>query len=190
MLILLPLLAVLQYQWIGEVSMAERQRLSEQLNQTGIQLAQDFDREVMRVLLPFQRRGSMQGTDLTLWLTQRYDDAGSRVPEPDSSNFHWSRRSDDGLVLSKFDLESSQLQVVQWPAEFASLRQNLETRFDRGGRSGPPQGWEPLSTPDPVFLVSMGPEGEPRPGFRGGRSRRPAAEFRLDHRGTGPKDAL
>src|SRR6185436_5309894 len=169
MLLLLPGLAVLQYQWIGEVSLADRQRMTDHLNQAGTQFAQDFDRELMRVVSPFQRRGSLEGSDVTYWLTQRYDDTVAAYPNLIHRIFI-VRRTDAGLVLSKFDPESGQLQTTDWPAEFASLRLNLEARVERGGRQGPPQGWEPLSTPDPVFVVSIGPEGEPRGGF--GRNNR------------------
>jgi signal transduction histidine kinase len=164
MLLLLPLLAVLQYQWIGEVSLAERQRLGDHLNQAGTQFAQDFDRELMRVVSPFQRRGSLEGADLTTWLTQRYDDTVAAYPNLLHRIF-MVRRTDDGLVLLKFEPESGQLQTMEWPNEFTALRLNLEARVERSGRPGPPPGWEPLSTPDPVFLVAIGPEGDPRGGF-------------------------
>src|SRR3954471_14334549 len=67
LLVLVPLVAVLQYQWIGEVSQAERRQLQEHLNQAGIQFANDFDRELMRVLTTFQMRGSLDRPDLAGW---------------------------------------------------------------------------------------------------------------------------
>ena len=46
MLALLPLLAVLQYRWLGQVSQGERERMKASL-QTGVShFSEDFDREL------------------------------------------------------------------------------------------------------------------------------------------------
>jgi signal transduction histidine kinase len=56
LLILLPLLAVLQYRWIGEVSAAERSRLESSLRAASDRIAIDFEGEFFRIANSFQIR--------------------------------------------------------------------------------------------------------------------------------------
>jgi signal transduction histidine kinase len=56
LLILLPVLAVLQYRWIGEVSAAERDRLESSLRVASDRFAIDFDAELSRLASAFQIR--------------------------------------------------------------------------------------------------------------------------------------
>src|SRR5215203_904825 len=53
LLLLLGVLATLQYRWSGEVSAMERQRMRSSLFAAGSRFAEDFDREVTRVFLYF-----------------------------------------------------------------------------------------------------------------------------------------
>src|SRR2546421_11501276 len=54
LLALLPILAVLQYQWMGQVSEGERQRLQKNLKEGAGKFVQDFDRELARLFVNFQ----------------------------------------------------------------------------------------------------------------------------------------
>src|SRR5262245_57542134 len=56
LLILLPVLAVLQYRWIGEVSTAERDRLESSLRIASERFAIEFDTEFSRLANAFQIR--------------------------------------------------------------------------------------------------------------------------------------
>src|SRR5215475_9658400 len=62
LLILLPLLAVFQYRWIGEVSAAERERLASSLRIASDRFALDFDSELSRLANAFQIRDGMPDT--------------------------------------------------------------------------------------------------------------------------------
>src|SRR5215211_4542445 len=55
---LLPLLAVLQFRWLGEVSRAERERMQATLKTAVANFSQDFDREMSRAYLSFQMDAS------------------------------------------------------------------------------------------------------------------------------------
>ena len=58
-LLLLPVLAVLQYRWVGQVSQAERERMQANLLKITTRFAEDFDHEVAQELanasISFQR---------------------------------------------------------------------------------------------------------------------------------------
>src|SRR5262245_35901795 len=102
LLVLLPLLAVLQYQWIGEVSQADRRQLQERLEQAGMQFANDFDRELMRTLTSLQIRIPLDRPDLPDWFAQHYEDATSTYSNLIRRTFV-VRRANAGLELLRFD---------------------------------------------------------------------------------------
>ena len=52
--VLLPLLAYLQFQWLGKVSEREREQMQTSLRRTLDQFRQDFDREIARIYFQFQ----------------------------------------------------------------------------------------------------------------------------------------
>lgn len=54
LLALAPLLAALQYRWLGQVSEGERERMKNNLNATAKQFCQDFDGELTAIYMLFQ----------------------------------------------------------------------------------------------------------------------------------------
>ena len=54
LLVLLPTLAVLQYRWVGQVSLAERERMQRNLRNAAIQFRDSFDVEVGRAFAALQ----------------------------------------------------------------------------------------------------------------------------------------
>src|SRR6185295_7939141 len=54
MAVLLPLLAALQYYWLGQVSEAATERLQTSLRASANRFRQDFNREFIRAYLNFQ----------------------------------------------------------------------------------------------------------------------------------------
>jgi signal transduction histidine kinase len=152
LLVLLPLLAILQYGWIGQVNQAERRHLEEDLNQSGMRFTSDFDREITRILNTFQVRGTPEREDIADWFAQRYDDSTATYPSLVQRVF-LARRSNSDIELLQFDPLSRSLEPVEWPTEFAELKQTIEARLDRSGRQrgGPPRGTSISGAP--VFIV-------------------------------------
>ncbi len=54
LLVLLPLLAFLQYRWQGQVSEGLRGQMQSQMRRAAVQFGEDFDREIRRVYTSFQ----------------------------------------------------------------------------------------------------------------------------------------
>ena len=63
-MILLPLLAYLQYRWIGQVSAAEQTRLQESLDIATRRFVEDLRNEFTRIAVGFRPSGSDSWTDL------------------------------------------------------------------------------------------------------------------------------
>src|SRR5262249_48826291 len=62
LLILLPILAIFQYRWIGEVSASEHDRLESSLRIASDRFATDFDAEFSRIGSAFQVRDGFPET--------------------------------------------------------------------------------------------------------------------------------
>ena len=80
LLILLPILAVLQYRWIGEVSAAERQRLEGSIRVASGQLADDFAIEISRLSGAFELRDGFPRDGLPM--LERYQLWAETAPYP------------------------------------------------------------------------------------------------------------
>ena len=65
LILLLPVLAYLQYDWLGKVSEREREQLQSAIQRTLRQFSKDFDREIARAFIQFQNRGERGNQSLT-----------------------------------------------------------------------------------------------------------------------------
>src|SRR5215471_6437442 len=65
LILLLPVLAYLQYDWLGKVSEREREQLQSAIQRTLRQFSKDFDREIARAFMQFQNRGERGNQSLT-----------------------------------------------------------------------------------------------------------------------------
>src|SRR5258708_668164 len=82
LLALLPLLAVMQFRWLGEVSQAERERMQASLKTAVANFGQDFDGELTRVYLSFQMDSrTMRARDWQSYARQ-YDQWIESSPHP------------------------------------------------------------------------------------------------------------
>ena len=70
---LIALLATLQYQWLGRISDAERERMRASLNARASEFAQDFDRELTRAFLLFQIDPAPAGENAASRIAARYE---------------------------------------------------------------------------------------------------------------------
>ncbi|MEA2695124.1 MAG: two-component system, OmpR family, phosphate regulon sensor histidine kinase PhoR [Acidobacteriota bacterium] len=141
--LLLSLLAVLQYRWIGEVSRAERERLGAAPDH----FAEEFDRELTRAFLSFQpglahSAGAAPAAPTTpttpvppgiavanrkaalvqqarRWRTQ------APVPQLLRAIYVEERGADGALALSRLDPAGERFVPVPWPAGLQALRQRL-----------------------------------------------------------------
>jgi signal transduction histidine kinase len=142
---LLGLLGFLQYQWVGQISRAERDRL-EQSVQTGVQeIGEDVYRELARIGLGFGQFAAQSEFDQANQLSRNYDFWQSTSPYPDLVRDVYVARvarveelgSQDTIVLERFDVESGSLEPSDWPEPFdelqsrvAQLRDSPRAAFD------------------------------------------------------------
>ena len=80
--ILLPALAYMQYQWLGQLSLAERERMQRSLRTAAEQFAREFDGELSKALAGLQVEGSVARNENWTSYAQRYSTWMTNAAEP------------------------------------------------------------------------------------------------------------
>ncbi len=183
LLVLLLILAWLQYRWLNEVSEADRQKTRAVLQDAADRFAQDFDRELTRAFIffhppggPWQRGGEDRrpGGDRQnerragASLAQRYDRWLTYAPFPELVRAVFEVRLDDQNTheLSRFDPLTGELESTPWPPELHALRARLSdgSRPHRGHPEAPDHSATFLADDIPALLIPL--FGSPSPGRR------------------------
>ena len=140
MALLLGVLAVLQYRWVGQLSADERERLRSHADNQAENLTEDFNRELTRAFFwlqvgPELRRDAPLEAEVDRYA--RWYSAAPRpeivktiyrLTEPTSASGAW--------VVERFSRDPARLDVVSWPAELDPIRVDLE-KGARDARAAP-----------------------------------------------------
>jgi signal transduction histidine kinase len=130
LLALLPLLAVLQYRWLGQVSEGERERMKNNLNASARQFCQDFDAELTSIYLlfqpafvPFQNQANQPQDDFAA----RYRRWRETAAHPKLvKDVYQTQTGEDEGRLARFNLETEAFEPCEWPENLSRLRRTLE----------------------------------------------------------------
>jgi signal transduction histidine kinase len=125
---LIAVLATLQYRWLGQISDAERVRMTTSLNSHAAAFGQDFDRELTLAYLLFQVDASQPLDRLAADLSSRDERwlATARFPRMLKDIYIASPdRASDPLPLQRYDPASRFLEPAAWPAALAPIRAQL-----------------------------------------------------------------
>lgn len=144
-MLLVPALAWMQYQWLGQLSNAERERMQRTLRTAASQFATEFDGELSRTLISLQVEGPMLRDQNWVNYAQRYSQWASSVAEPRLVRDVWVVDTLPGtplpaldsnpaipidrLRLRKWNAQSLSFEDATWPDDLARMRENLATRF-------------------------------------------------------------
>lgn len=131
LLVLLPVLAILQYKLLGQVSTSERERMQANLKSSANRFREDFDREIARAFLCFQVIPTPDGKSTPENYADVYDRWLATAPHPQLvSQIFKVENSDNGLHLSELNKSARRFDRCEWPEEFNELRSNLEKVAD------------------------------------------------------------
>ena len=144
-MLLLPALAWMQYQWLGQLSTAERERMQRTLRTAAAQFATEFDSELSRTLVSLQVDAPTIRESNWAAYAQRYSAWVNSVSEPRLVRDVWLVDTKPGTVLPPMDgstpIPSAQLRLrkwnvqalafedSEWPADLIKLRDGLAPRF-------------------------------------------------------------
>ena len=175
---LIALLATLQYRWLGQISGAERDRMTATLNVRASAFGQDLDREVTRAYLLFQLGAAPHDQGTIGELGNRFDrwQATARFPRMIKDVYVLTAPEGEPFgPLQRFNTTTRFLEPAEWPAPLAEVRKAIDDASvppipapAPSGRSGPgsasfvwrttvPSVWASapaLVVPAPMLMVS------------------------------------
>ncbi|HYE85403.1 MAG TPA: HAMP domain-containing sensor histidine kinase [Vicinamibacterales bacterium] len=147
-MLLLPALAWMQYQWLGQLSTAERERMQRTLRTAAAQFATEFDTELSRTLVGLQIDGQMLRDQSFAGYAQRYSQWTSSAAEPRLVRDVWlvdtlpgtalpdlaglnrpAAIPVDRLRLRRWNAQALTFEAAPWPADLLQFRDSLATRF-------------------------------------------------------------
>jgi hypothetical protein len=181
---LIALLATLQYRWLGQISGAERDRMTATLNTRAAAFGQDVDREVTRAYLLFQLDPLSQDQGTAAALLARYDrwQATARFPRMIKDVYLVPPPVGPGAAptIQRLDVSARVLEPADWPPALGEIRKTLSREpMSHGGggvpgatfllRASVPPVWPAvpaLVVPSPMWMVS---HTELRPDGRSGQ---------------------
>src|SRR2546425_734752 len=189
LLALLPVMAFFQYQWIGQVSDAARQRAQARLETSLEHLITEFDAEITRAHMTFWQMFGDSPASPSERSAQRYQEWNRLAPYPQLiREVYLIETADDSFQLSHIDTSGQVLPLADWPPDLAEARARLE-QLNKPGQPGfrRAAGLDDLSVNgNPAFLT---PVREARPAAEPFRRRSPRNETEPRFRGpSGPDE--
>ncbi len=125
LVVLVGVLAFFQYQWLGQVSEADRDRQRSTLNQRAREFANDFDREIGRAFTAMQFDPS--SPDANDALSTKYESWKDATPFPQLIKGIYLTSVDAPATLQQFDPATRTFSTVDWPASIAAVRERMAT---------------------------------------------------------------
>lgn len=125
---LIGMLATLQYRWLGQISDAERARMSATLNDRAKAFAEDVDRELTRAYLLFQIDLPDSAGPVVPELASRYDQwqATARFPRLIKDVYLVGVQSADAPGQGKrYDPATRTIKPSPWPSALAPVRAEI-----------------------------------------------------------------
>jgi signal transduction histidine kinase len=175
LVLLCAVLGALQYRWIGEVSVAERERLRGSLQGSLNRLSLGFNTEIANACATVSARPFPPGAlpDAEEYAARFLAWREAAAHEDLFRTFAIAAPTDGRLTLRRLDQKTGVFEPFEWPDSWSRLRERLEARLvrdQRDGRPGPPWGEDGLLIEIPQF-------GPPPAGPPVGRFGRPEAAW-------------
>ena len=124
LVVLLALLATLQYRWLGAVSEAERDRMRTGLRARAADFTREFDAEITRTFIAFHVDGDALARNPAATLAGAYDRWRFSAPAADlvGALYLAEQPAERGArVLRRLDLERRVLEPADWPPDLAAV---------------------------------------------------------------------
>ncbi len=164
--VLLIVLAVLQYRWIGEIGKAEHDRLRAGLEGAAERTAAEVDRELTRVWLAFQATPGNSAAERRAELTRelRAWRRSAAVPGLIAEVLVAARGNGDDPILERLDEASGRFVPVPWPEDLHDLRERLRRPPEEVSESAPSPP-APVRAAEPALILPLVRSERGGPGF-------------------------
>lgn len=144
-MLLVPALAYMQYQWLGQLSTAERERMQRTLRTAAAQFATEFDTELSRALVSLQVDGATIREENWTSYAQRYSAWTTNATEPrlvrevllvdtrPGTDLPAIGSSDsvpvEQLRLRRWNAQALTFEPADWTADLTTIREALATHL-------------------------------------------------------------
>ena len=144
-LLLVPALAYMQYQWLGQLSEAERERMQRTLRTAAAQFAVEFDTELSRALVSLQVDGQTIRDDNWSGYTQKYSAWTAGASEPrlvrdvllvdtmpgtELPSFEAAGSVPvDRMRIRRWNNQAIAFEAAEWTPELTKVRESLASHF-------------------------------------------------------------
>ena len=153
LLILLPTLAVLQYQWVGQLSTAARERLQRNVRIAAAQFREGFDGEIVRAVLSLQVGPATVREGVSERYSDRYNTWLNTAAHPQIVSNVLVVDGDSGLLrLRRWNPDLDALEATEWRAPLEQWRPQIEEEF-RDFNAGRPVDRRPVLRGEDSLIV-------------------------------------
>ena len=144
-LLLVPALAFMQYQWVGQLSEAERERMQRTLRTAAAQFAVEFDTELSRALVSLQVDGQSIRDDNWTSYAQKYSAWTAGASEPrlvrdvlivdtmpgtELPSFEAAGSIPvDRLRIRRWNNQATAFEAAEWAPDLVKIRESLASHF-------------------------------------------------------------
>jgi signal transduction histidine kinase len=160
-LILVPVLAVLQYHWIGQLSDAERERHERTLRHATTALTDDLDLEVIRAFVGLYVDGaSVQSGTWTEYAERVARWRAATATPAIVRDVLLIDRGPEGLRLREWSSEQRQFVPAAWTSDLTTARQRAASELARWNDrppDEPPRPGDLLNTDGSILLAPIAP---------------------------------
>src|SRR5262245_36493584 len=156
LLILLPTLAVLQYQWVGQLSTAARERLQRNVRIAAAQFREAFDGELSRAVLSLQVGPQTVREGVSERYSDRYNTWLNTASHPQIVSNVLVVDGDSGeLRLRRWNPDSDALEATQWRGPLDKWRPEVEQELRDFNAGRPVDRRAALRGEDSLILVPL-----------------------------------
>ena len=154
LLLLIPLLAVMQFIWLGQLSDAEKIRLKSNLQISAKKFSEDFDTELTKIhsLFRIETDKKDQFADELKRTFKRWQNSTqftSLIDEIYLMEFSENK----GLQLKKYNLDLSEFKESDWPKKLLHIKEFIITNNQMSGALLIPLTHAPLLEETPAILI-------------------------------------
>jgi signal transduction histidine kinase len=164
MAILLGVLAVLQYRWVGQLSADERERLRSHADNQADNLTEEFNRELTRAFFWLQVGPELQRDAPLDDEVTRYARWYAAAPRPElvKTIYRLSEPTTEHgpWVVERFARDPARLEAVAWPAELDPVKPQLQQTLDARKNAAPQRLIPTVASVPALVIPRLGPSRE------------------------------
>ncbi len=141
---LLVLLATLQYQWLGQISDGDGERLKARLESDTKRFAEDFNREIQSAYFNFQVSSDVWREKKWTEFNDRYDFWRTKTPYPNLiKNFYFIEKASQNV--SRYNFEKRAFETSDWTENLNKLKPKFDAE----------NSLSPIDAEIPAFVMTI-----------------------------------